>query len=229
MEPIDHPRSLTEVTAIRIREAIISGELALGSKLSEQRLSETLGVSRSPVRDALATLQSEGLVNISPKRGSFVFTPDLRNLDELCEHRSILEAAAARMGIARNHAALSEQVEHAISAMQSALDAEDSHAYTIGDMWFHEAIVDSCANRSIIRAYSHTISPLKALRTHLYTILNANPRLSMAAHIAIRDACRDGDADKAATLLEGHGPLLAKDFRAALVANDAEHRYRSTG
>ena len=72
LKKISQPISLMETAVGNIREAIISGQLPLGSKLSEQRLADTLGISRSPVRDALAALQSEGLVKISPKRGSFV-------------------------------------------------------------------------------------------------------------------------------------------------------------
>lgn len=215
MQPITPPKSLTEVTADRIRDAIVSGELPLGSKLSEQRLADTLGVSRSPVRDALATLQSEGLVNVSPKRGSFVFTPDLREVDEICEHRAVLECAALRMGIDRNHTMLIEHQQRAISAMQIAIQTEDAKAYTGGDMLFHRAIVESSGNRSIIRAYHHTISPIKALRTHLFTILNARLDSSMSEHMAILQACIAKDADTATEALAEHVNHLTKAFRAA--------------
>lgn len=213
MQPINPPKSLMEVTTDRIRDAIISGELPLGSKLSEQRLADTLGISRSPVRDALAALQSEGLVNVSPKRGSFVFTPDLRDVDELCEHRAVLETAAIHKGLTRNHPALISQLDAAITAMQRALDKPDPQGYSVGDRQFHKAIVQACENRSIIKAYDHTISPVKALRTHLFTIMDEDTDRSMAEHVAILEACRAKDADLAASLLEQHIGHLAEAFR----------------
>ena len=95
MEPLEPIPSLMEATADRIRRAIILGELPLGSKLSEQKLADMLGVSRSPVHNALALLQYEGLVEVQPKVGSFVFTPSLKVAFDLCDHRAVLEQSHA--------------------------------------------------------------------------------------------------------------------------------------
>lgn len=221
MQPISHPKSLMETTADRIRHAIVSGELALGSKLSEQRLADTLGVSRSPVRDALATLQIEGLVNVSPKRGSFVFTPDLRDVGELCEHRAILETAALRLGLSRNFEELMKRLESANALMQKALDDDNPHDYTAGDQEFHKAIMDCCQNRSLVKSYRNTISPLKAIRTHLFTIMNESTDRSMSEHMKLLDACRVKDVELATSLLSAHVAHLVEAFRYQLKA-DAE-------
>lgn len=213
MQPINPPKTLMEVTIDQIRSAIVSGELPLGSKLSEQRLADTLGVSRSPVRDALAALQSEGLVNVSPKRGSFVFTPDLREVDDLCEHRAVLETAALRKGIAQDHAPLIQRLEDACDTMQAALKQSDPQGYSVGDRQFHAGIVQASDNQSIIRAYNHTTSPVKALRTHLFTIMDEGTDRSMSEHIAVLQACRARDADLATSLLETHIGHLAEAFR----------------
>lgn len=218
MQPVDHPKSLMEATAEKIRGAIVSGELQLGSKLSEQRLADTLGVSRSPVRDALAALQSEGLVAISPKRGSYVFTPDLRVVDELCEHRAILETAALHLGIERNHEGLLQQLDKASAAMESALSANDPHGYTLGDQQFHNAIIEGAENRTLTTSYNRTISPLKALRTHLFTILSENTDRSMGAHIEIIKATRSRNTELAISLLRDHIGHLAEAFRAKLLS-----------
>ncbi|MDQ2095571.1 GntR family transcriptional regulator [Rhodalgimonas zhirmunskyi] len=216
MQPIDHPKSLMEVTAEQIRCAIVSGELPLGSKLSEQRLADALGVSRSPVRDALAALQSEGLVRISPKRGTFVFTPDLRVVDELCEHRTILETAALHLGIERNHAKLLRDLENSGAAMERALAAKDAHGYTMGDHQFHNAIILGAENRSLAKSYNLTISPLKALRTHLFTIMSENTDRSMKEHLAVINAVRAKDVELAVSQLADHIGHLAEAFRTKL-------------
>lgn len=221
MQPVDYPKSLMEVTAEKIREAIVSGELSLGAKLSEQRLADTLGVSRSPVRDALAALQSEGLVIISPKRGTFVFTPDLRTVDELCEHRMILEKAAIRLGIERNHTKLMSELEKSSAQMHRVSQNNDRHEYTIADHQFHNAIIECTANRSLTKSYNLTISPLKALRTHLFTIMSENMDRSMSEHIAVIEAVRNKDADLAVSHLGVHIAHLAEAFRAKLLSEGA--------
>lgn len=222
MKPIEQPKSLMEATAEQIRNAIVSGELPLGSKLSEQRLADIFGVSRSPVRDALAALQTEGLVNISAKRGSFVFTPDLKEVDDLCEYRAILEAAALRMALARNPEALVSGLSKSIAEMQAALERKDVRRYTRGDLQFHKAIIDACGNRSIIKAYERTISPVMALRTHLFTIMNATLDRSMEEHVALLDACCAGKAEEAVRLIEEHVSHLVDAFRTAHAEQEAE-------
>lgn len=228
MQPIEQPKSLMEVTAEKIRNAIVSGELPLGSKLSEQRLADILGVSRSPVRDALAALQSEGLVTISPKRGSFVFTPDLRVVDELCEHRKVLETAAVRLGIARNHHDLMQKMEAANATMQSALKANDPQGYALADHQFHIAIVEGAANRSILKSYKLTTSPLKALRTHLFTIMSENTDRSVAEHVAMIEACRAKDVDLAVAYLNKHIGHLFEAFRIKLSSEEGSNLQSAT-
>lgn len=218
MQPVNHPKSLMKVTEEKIREAIVSGELSLGSKLSEQSLADILGVSRSPVRDALAALQSEGLVTISPKRGTFVFTPDLRVVDELCEHRTILETAALRIGIERNCAALVRGLEAASADMERALAAHDPHGYTTGDQQFHNAIIEVVGNRTLSKSYNLTLSPLKALRTHLFTIMSENTDRSMGEHFALVEATRAKNVDLAVSCLADHIGHLSEAFRAKLSA-----------
>ncbi|EEE46560.1 GntR family transcriptional regulator [Roseibium alexandrii] len=208
--------SLTEVTANRIRDAITTGDLPLGHKLSEQRLADMLGVSRSPVHDALAILQSEGLVNISPKRGSYVFTPDLKEVDNICEHRALLETGSVRRAIARNKDKLVAGLQSCVDEMEEALRVNSSTDYTRGDLRFHETIVRASCNRSIASAYKRTISPLIALRTHLFTIMNANIERSLDEHVELLDACKRGDADLAAALLEDHIGHLIEAYRQEL-------------
>lgn len=222
MQPISSPKSLMQVTTNSIRDAIISGELALGSKLSEQRLSDMLEVSRSPVRDALAVLQSEGLVIVSPKRGSFVFTPNMQEVDDLCVHRAIMETAAIKMAISNDPEHLHQELTKAQNQMQQALNSNNAQGYTQGDVLFHKVIIEGCKNRSIIKTYHQTTSPIMALRTHLFTALNANAERAMSEHQAVIDACNIQDADLTANLLEIHIGHLTQAFREELLNKDSQ-------
>lgn len=216
LKPIEPPFSLMQITIDRIRDAIIAGELPLGCKLSEQRLADQLGVSRSPVRDALAALQREGLVTVSPKRGSFVFTPDLKSVDEINEHRCLLEKASIRKAIARNHAALLDSLGAACARMSKAVEENDPLQYTRGDMEFHNSIILSGGNHSIASSYRQTIGPLMALRTHLFMIMNENLGRSMKEHLDMLEACRAKNADEAERLIDVHAAHLVDAYRLAL-------------
>jgi DNA-binding GntR family transcriptional regulator len=209
--------SMTEETADRIREAIISGELLLGSKLSEQRIADMLGVSRSPVREAFAQLQAEGLVKVFPKRGSFVFTPDFQEADDLCEHRYILEAASLRRAIATNQDALVQALNKAIATMEKAIEKDDPQGFTKGDIEFHKAIITSGGNRSIGSSYRRTLSPLMALRTHLFISMNENVERSMGEHYAVVKACELGQTDQAVALVKEHIFHLTEAYQVALI------------
>ena len=99
---IDRPRSLTATVAERLRQAIIDGDLPLGSELSEIGLAADLGVSRTPVREALAMLQLQGMVTIVPQKGTYVFMPTERDLVDLCEFRIVIESKAIYFAMARD-------------------------------------------------------------------------------------------------------------------------------
>ncbi len=225
MEPITPPQSLMELTADRIRDAIIRGELPLGSKVSEQKLADMLQVSRSPVREALALLQIEGLIRVLPKRGSFVFTPDEKAVGDLCDHRAVLEAACLAFAIDRNPIALEGGLRQGIDQMQRAIAKGDSLAYSAGDMRFHRAIVDCSENRSIARVYGTTLGPLMALRTQLFTAMNAHLDRSMAEHAALLAAVEQRDVTGAQRIIKEHVRHLAEDFETTR-ANGAVQKLR---
>lgn len=212
MKAIQIPKSLIEETITRIRDAILTGELPLGSKLSEQRLADMLGVSRSPVAQALAVLKTEGLVEVYPKRGSFVYMPDARTVSELCEYRAILETAALRLSLERQSPQLLTSMRASLEAMEGALQATDLQAYSRHDMAFHLAFLSHCDNRQLESAYSRSISTVIGVRTHVFMSGSPHPMRSMHEHRQILAACEAGDSQAACRLLEIHIHHLDEDF-----------------
>ena len=216
LKPIKPSQSLMALTADRIREAIIMGELPLGSKVSEQKLADTLAISRSPVREALALLQIEGLVRIFPKRGTFVFTPDEKTVQDLCEHRACLESACLKLAFERGHEALVVALRRNIEDMEQAIGRDDPAAYALSDMRFHRAIVAGGENLSMARVYETTIGPLMALRTHLFTEMKADVAVAMSQHAALLSACEDGDLARGQAVIETHVRKLAEHYQTSL-------------
>src|SRR5438094_10243702 len=92
---------LNKVVADRIRERILAGEYGPGERLAEERLSEELGISRMPVREALRALAAEGIVTLNPRRGASVTEFSKEHAQELIEVRATLEALNAKLAAKR--------------------------------------------------------------------------------------------------------------------------------
>lgn len=97
LKQIERPKSLSETAAQYIRRAITKGQFGLGQPISESALTASLGISKTPVREALAQLKMEGLVNIFPQKGTFVFTLSEKEVMDICELRYTLEGTALKL------------------------------------------------------------------------------------------------------------------------------------
>jgi len=106
IEQIERPQSLSDIAAEAIRDAIITGQYALGEALSENSLTEALGTSKTPIREALALLKHEGLVTVVPQKGTFVFTMSVDEVAQLASYRFALESQAIGYSMARDQDAL---------------------------------------------------------------------------------------------------------------------------
>ena len=122
---LKRPKSLTEQAADEIRARIVSGEFPLGTPLSENALAGLLGVSKTPIREALLQLKMEGLVCIQPQRGTFVFDMSARQVEELGELRETVESGALALAARRNAPALIAALRAGHREMEAALQATD--------------------------------------------------------------------------------------------------------
>lgn len=164
---IDLPKSLSAVVEERIRDAIVDGELAFGQALPEDGTGLAMGVSRTPMREALTRLQLQGLVVILPKRGTFVFNPSAEDVAHLAKFRLLLETAAAELCLADRMQASLAGLRMAYDEMGTARRQGDRRAYARADTRFHESLFAHCGNPYLVNAF-HTISwRVAALRAHL--------------------------------------------------------------
>ena len=117
---ITRPKSLTELVVDELRARIIDGRLRLGEALSENALAADLGISKTPVREALLQLKLERLVDVLPQRGTYVFRLARDQVVMISELREILELPAAAAAIERNHAALVARMTEIFEEMRKA-------------------------------------------------------------------------------------------------------------
>lgn len=230
MEKLTRPQSLNELAEEAIRTAIIEGQLKFGDHLSEARLSRTLGISKTPVREALLKMKTEGLIETHPKRGTYVFRVRPEDIDALCEAREVLELAALRLGLARGRVALAAKLASVVADMRKALHADDFRAYQRLDADFHRVIVESAGNGYLDEAYAQIAAKIATLRTRVHTMPDVMAR-SLVIHARIAKLVRDADIDALMALLADHvrntgrfaRKWLAEQARAAAKPSEPAH------
>lgn len=200
---LQRTRTLTEQAADAIRARIIRGNFALGEALSENMLAAELGVSKTPVREALLQLKLEGLVDIQPQRGSFVFQMSAQEVVELSELREILETAAVLRALRRDRDGLALALGEIVSEMRAALAGGDFAAYRALDAAFHQAIIDHCGNAFLQESYAGITFRVQTLRTRLSTNSALNST-SLREHGQILAQIAAGDTARLQTLLAEH-------------------------
>lgn len=203
MEKLSRPQPLNELAEEAIRTAIIEGQLKFGDHLSEVRLSRTLGISKTPVREALLKMKAEGLIETHPKRGTYVFRVRPQDIDALCEVREVLELAAARLGLARSQKPLAARLGAIVADMRKALDADNFRAYQRLDADFHRVIVESAANPYLDEAYAQISAKIATLRTRVHTMPDVMAR-SLVTHGKIARLVHQADVDALTALLSSH-------------------------
>ncbi|MBW8792877.1 MAG: GntR family transcriptional regulator [Streptomyces sp.] len=148
--------SMQARVAEELRQMIISGELPPRSSLSEMALSETFGVSRTPIREALKQLQIEGLVEVRPRVGTFVAVPSRREITELFQMKELLEGAAARLLAFRGNVPEVARIEENMRQADEAVHAGDAERYAQLVHEFHDLIVIG-ADNSKLEAHYRTL------------------------------------------------------------------------
>jgi DNA-binding GntR family transcriptional regulator len=215
MRPIDRPKSIGEEVLDRLREAIVSGDLGLGEELSERQLALRLGVSKTPVREALAQLRLEGLVRASPPKGLAVFTLSATEVREICELRQTLETAAMRHAMRRNPEETIAAIDATIATMRAALAAGDIKGYLAADTLFHLRFFQFCGNAYLLETYQMHLGKVAALRTHLAQ-KPQHTEMSFEEHLTMRELLSRDRIEEAAAVLDAHIDRTKKSYSSTI-------------
>ena len=211
---VERRPALSAIVADRIRKAIIYGELGLGESVSEERLASMLGVSRTPVREALTHLQMQGLIDIRPQRGSFVFAPTESDIKELCEFRTMVETGALRLACESNRVATLRDLQTAQEALLTAETTNNWVAAARADAQFHTALMKNCGNRVLLQAYDLIAGRIGAAR--FFTRQSElSRRRTGPEHRTIIRLFSKGDIDGARAALTDHIMAMPERFAGA--------------
>jgi DNA-binding GntR family transcriptional regulator len=205
-----------------IRSSIISGEFARGQRLREEQLASIVGVSRTPVREALRRLDAEGLVEFAPNRGARVTAWSGQELHELYEMRAMLEGYGARLAATRvspedleELAALARRMETLSRRGASAADE-----LTTANGQFHRALVTASGNVQLDTLVRSMMDVALITRT-FQRYSPSRMRASAAQHTEIVEALRAGDAEWADAVMRTH-ILAARSTVLQSMAQDDE-------
>ena len=200
---IRRAKTLAQQAAEEIRGRIVRGEVALGAPLSEKALAAELGVSKTPVREALLQLKMEGLVAVHPQRGSFVFEMTASQIVELGELREAIELKALALAMQRNRPALLASWRNLLDAMQGVIGAGDYAGYRSLDAEFHDVLLRSCGNALMYESYNGFAFRVNALRQRLSVRPGLN-EASLQEHLEIFELVEQGEEARAMTSLAAH-------------------------
>lgn len=183
--------SLVDIVADRLREKILLGELALGAKLHQDYICREFGVSRTPLRQALARLEAEGLIETENHKSAVVRRPSRREMIELYEIADSLEPLAAKLALPRRDGAVLEDLTSLLTRLEGT---DDIRAWTTLNSTFHMTMY-LAADRPLL---CETISMIRN-RTALYvqmTSLAARREQAEAEHRRILQAYKTGNEAK---------------------------------
>lgn len=200
---IERPKSLAETALVHLRSLIVRGDLELGQPLSERQLADDLGISKTPVREALAQLRNEGLVLIYPQRGAFVFTLSAREVEAICEFRSAVESAALKLAIERDPEGFSAELEKIVTDMAAAQRRGDQRTYLELDTRYHAAFFTYCGNRYLRDSYERYVGKIAALRTHL-AVKPLHTKMSFQEHQQMLETIKSRDVAGTIAILDVH-------------------------
>ncbi|GAA4477187.1 GntR family transcriptional regulator [Enteractinococcus fodinae] len=187
-----------------IRERILDGTHLPGTMLGENALATDLGVSRTPIRVALARLQDEGWIVIYPKRGALVQGMSERTIAELAEARVLLETTAVDRASTQLRHRLADRLDRSIAEQREALTRGDLRGFIDLTLEFHRGFVEAGGNTVLLELYAQLSD------RHRFVLFAAGDRLLnrgaeiIAEHVQLTEYLRTGDADAFAKTLRVH-------------------------
>jgi DNA-binding GntR family transcriptional regulator len=196
-------RALHQDVAGKIREMIRKGVLIRGQRIIEAELCEQIGVSRTPLREALRVLESEGLVELFPHKGVHIRQPSMNEIQEMFEVMGVLEGTCARLAAQRMTAAGWRKIERLHRKLETHYAAGDREKYIVANNLFH-ALVQELAGNRVLDDIVRRLREKVALYRHQQIYENRRLDESMGEHRDILEALRRRDPHAAETHMKRH-------------------------
>jgi DNA-binding GntR family transcriptional regulator len=203
-------RSASAAATELIRQAIIDGRLKPGQRLKEERLAHELGVSRTPVREALLVLQAEGLLESTPNRGAVVRSYEAHDLDDFYQLRALLEGHAARRAAGRISRNDLKRLRRSCERFDTLVAADDLLDLVKENLFFHNTILEACGSERLVRMV-RTVIELPLVYKSYFWYSPEQKLISQHYHNQLTNALAAADGERAELIMKEH-VLEARDF-----------------
>ena len=217
--------SLHEFATRHLREMIVKNELAPGARLHEQTLSETLGISRTPVREAIRALAAEGLVEVLANKGAVVREMTVNEVLDTFQVIGALDSLVGELVVANMTPRDLADLEDMHERMRSRFEANDLFGYFKANQEIHGRLVAMSGNATLQRQLQALNAQVQPYR-YSVNIDRESWERSVCDHEAIMEALRDRDPNALAKLLRQHLPVKSDVVRHAFASASALKRPR---
>ena len=187
-----------------LRHRILNNELPADSRLVEANLAAEFGVSRGTIRDAMRSLQAEGLIAIVPRRYSVVTRMSPEDAEDVCYARYVLEDASLEDGFGPRRKELAKALRLALEHMSVAARLNDLDALVNSDTQFHQVLIEISGRRRLKDLWSMLNSQMGALMRAELERQGISMGDTVQRHLGIVEAVSDGDLDRLRTELRTH-------------------------
>ncbi|MDW7675282.1 MAG: GntR family transcriptional regulator [Bacillota bacterium] len=200
---LDNYKPLRELVFESLREAIINATLKPGERLMEVQLAEDMGVSRTPVREAIRKLELEGFVVMVPRKGAYVAGISLKDIADVYEIRAALEALASGLAAERITEEELEDLERHLVKVNEYTEAQNLHSLVEIDTSFHDILYKASRNERLVQIISNLREQIMRFRT---TSLAVPGRMKEALleHKELVEAISERNIAKAQELAQRH-------------------------
>jgi DNA-binding GntR family transcriptional regulator len=225
LAPRARPHSISDQVREVLKETLASGGLEVGQVYPIQTLADQMGVSRTPVREALLQMQQSGLVRILPNQGVLILGRTVEDLRQVFQIRTWLEVPAVREAVARADADAIERLRAAYARLEALAEAGDRAGVEAEDRAFHALLLEAAGNQRLADVVGH-LRDFLISNGYASTGHERSLRDLALEHRPIVEAVAAGDADAAAAAMEAHLARTAEvtielaTARAAAAADD---------
>ncbi len=219
---LQNHRPLREIVYEELKRQILVGEIAPGTRMMEVDLADDMGVSRTPVREAIRKLEKEGLVTIEPRRGAYASDISIKDMVDVLEVRQNLEGMAAALAARKVTEEEKRDFIKASQAYNDAVSSGNTEEIIKCDEYFHQLIVNYSNNKTLMQLLSQVQELALRFRYIYYDDFSRYERMPME-HEEIEEAILSGDTKKARVVAEKHVENL-KEF----VTAQGENLFKST-
>ncbi len=200
---LDDYKPLREVIFTTLREAIIMGELKPGERLMEVQLSQKMGVSRTPVREAIRKLELEGFVNMVPRKGAEVAKLSVKDIMDVLEVRASLDGLATSLAASRITDEEIKELKHVLTQFENYVEKDNLQGVIKKDIEFHEVIYNASKNDKLIQILNNLREQVYRFRV-IYLKDFSSTKEVVKEHSEIYDAIINKDSIGAREAAERH-------------------------